>query len=266
MSESLIDRAITAPNTSEKACAWIPRYACSVSGWQAPHLVLGDVHPGHGGDGDGDFLVAPQVPLLEQHVGHPVVARVDEEALYPPDLAVDGVDRVTGPHLVLTQRNNVFDHRPEVSWRYGADVHELAADGGQCVTAGAAVCQARVFQARTDDASDVLNGCVGDLALLRVVKLVELRERAAQPDLAVRRLGQAGGDEPPGLRPVPVLDDQVGDRLSGRVEDQALDLAAVTIRAVCPGSDREFHFRRHCCLPFRAAGFAMATSQQHWPD
>ena len=211
--------------------------ARSVSGWQVPHLVLGevepdsDVHPGHGSDGDGDFLAAPQVPLLEQHVGHPIVARVDEEALHPPDLTIDGVDRVTGPHLVLTQRNNVFDHRPAVSWRgHGADVHELAADGGQCVTTDA-VCQTRAEDAT--DVADVLIGCVGDLALLRVVKLVELRERAAQPDLAVRRLGQVGGDEPPGLRPVPVLDDQVGDRLSGRVEDQALDLAAVTIGAAC---------------------------------
>jgi hypothetical protein len=197
-------------------------------------------------------------------VGHPVVVRVDEEALHLPDLTVDGVDRVTGPHLVLTQRNNVFDHRPAVSWRgRRAEVEEPAADGDDFVAAAA------VYHARAEggtDVAEVLNGCVGDFALLRVVKLVELRERAAQPDLAVRRLGQVGGDEPPGLRPVPVLDDQVGDRLSGRVEDQALDLAAVTIGAVCPGSDREFRFRRHCCLPFRAAGFAMATSQQHWPD
>jgi len=106
-----------------------------------------------------------------------------------------------------------------VSWRgHGADVHELAADGGQCVAAAA------VYQARAEvaEVADVLIGCVGDLALLRVVKLVELRERAAQPDLAVRRLGQVGGDEPPGLRPVPVLDDQVGDRLSGRVDTRRL--------------------------------------------
>ncbi len=233
-----------------------PRHACSVSGWQVPHLVLGevepdsDVHPGYGGDGDGDFLAAPQVPLLEQHVGHPVVTRIDEEALHPPDLAVDGVDRVTGPHLVLTQRNNVFDHRPAVSWRgHGAGVDELsrAADAGECLATDA-VCQARAEDAT--DVADALIGCVQDLALLRMVKLVELRERAAQPDLAVRRLGQVGGDEPPGLRPVPVLDDQVGDRLSGRVEDQALDFTAVTIGAACPGSDREFHFRRHCSLPF----------------
>jgi hypothetical protein len=52
-----------------------------------------------------------------------------------------------------------------------------------------------------------------------------------------------------------VLDDQVRDRLSGRVEDQALDLAAVTIGAACPSPDHEFHFRRHRRLPFRAAGF-----------
>ena len=120
--------------------------------------------------------------------------------------------------------------------------------------AGANASPLTLYTKRRADVADVLIGCVDDLALLRVVKLVELRERAAQPDLAVRRLGQVGGHEPPGLRPVPVLDNQVGDHLSGRVEDQALDLAAVSIRAACPGPDREFHFRSHCCLPFRAAG------------
>src|SRR5262245_23385291 len=73
-----------------------------------PDSVVG---PGHGADGDGDFLAAPQVSLLEQHVGHPVIARADEEALHPPDLTIDGVDRVPGPHLLLTHRNNVFEDR-----------------------------------------------------------------------------------------------------------------------------------------------------------
>src|SRR5215831_6542758 len=69
------------------------------------------VDPGHGADGDGDFLAAPQVPLLEQHVGHPVIARVDEEALHPPDLTIDGVDLLPGPHLLPTHRDNVFEDR-----------------------------------------------------------------------------------------------------------------------------------------------------------
>src|SRR5262249_1398048 len=69
------------------------------------------VDPGHGADGDGDFLAAPQVPLLEQHVGPPVLVWVDEEALPLPDLTIDGVDPVPGPPLLLTHRNNVFEDR-----------------------------------------------------------------------------------------------------------------------------------------------------------
>src|ERR1039458_1905753 len=61
---------------------------------QVLHLELGDVEPdtavdaGHGADGDGYFLAAPQVPLLEQHVGYVVVAGVDDEPLDLADVAI----------------------------------------------------------------------------------------------------------------------------------------------------------------------------------
>jgi hypothetical protein len=48
-------------------------------------------------------------------VGHPVIARIDKEAAHPPDLAIDGMDPIPWPHLVLTHRNNVFDERPPAS-------------------------------------------------------------------------------------------------------------------------------------------------------
>jgi hypothetical protein len=47
------------------------------------------------------------MPLLEQYVGHPVVVRVDQEALDPPDLTVEGMDGITAVHVCLTQRDNV---------------------------------------------------------------------------------------------------------------------------------------------------------------
>ena len=81
---------------------------------QFSYLFLGEVEadagvdPSHGADGDGDFLAAPQMPLLEQYVGHLVIALVDQEALHPPDLTIDGVDPFPRPHLVLTRRKNVF--------------------------------------------------------------------------------------------------------------------------------------------------------------
>jgi len=49
------------------------------------------------------------MPLLEQHVGHPVVVRVDQEALDPPDLTVEGMDGITAVHVCLTQRDNVLE-------------------------------------------------------------------------------------------------------------------------------------------------------------
>jgi hypothetical protein len=35
------------------------------------------------------------MPFPEQHVGHPVVARIDLAAMHPPDLTVEGMDRLT---------------------------------------------------------------------------------------------------------------------------------------------------------------------------
>src|SRR6185312_4363562 len=144
------------------------------------------VDPCHGADGDGDFLAAPQMPLLEQHVGHPVIARVDEEALHLPDLTIDGVDLVPGPHLLLTHRNNVFEDRllPQLC-------------GGHA------------------PAPDHPGGIWprDQVAFRGMVELAELRARAAQPDFPVRGLDQVHGDKPTGLLPVPWLDDKVGDHL-----------------------------------------------------
>ena len=69
-----------------------------------PYLLLGEidpdsgVDPGHGADRDGYFLAPPKMPLLEEHVSHPAIARGNKEALDPPDLAIDGVDPVTRSH------------------------------------------------------------------------------------------------------------------------------------------------------------------------
>jgi len=51
--------------------------------------------PGHGVDRDGDFLAPPQMPLREQDVGY-LVAWINEETLDLPDLAIEGMDVITG--------------------------------------------------------------------------------------------------------------------------------------------------------------------------
>ena len=58
---------------------------------------------------DGDFLAPPQMPLPEQHVGHPVVARVDQEALHLSDLTVQSMDVVTVADFCFPQRNHILD-------------------------------------------------------------------------------------------------------------------------------------------------------------
>ena len=146
------------------------------------------------------------MPLLEQHMGHPVIAGIGEEALHPPDLTIDGMDTVTGPHLYLTLRNNVLgDHSPV--YRLAADVDELPrADGCVCLATA-------VYQCVAEEAAAV--GAFHHVAFLGAVKLVELRARTAQRDFAGRSLDQVYGNKPPGLPPVPRLDDKVGDRVSG---------------------------------------------------
>jgi AraC-like DNA-binding protein len=82
---------------------------------QVPDLLLGDVEPDsvrHGldrADRDGDLLASPQVALLEDDVGHALGA-VHHEALYVPDLAVDGVDVLVPLNLALAERNGMVDH------------------------------------------------------------------------------------------------------------------------------------------------------------
>jgi hypothetical protein len=141
-------------------------------------------------------------------------------------------------------RDNVLGERPAAS-RKAADIHELSADRSQCLTAEAGG-KAAAEQANL---AGLVIGLVGELALLGVVELAELRQGAAQPDAAAGALDQAHRHKPPGLLAVPRLDDQVGDRLSGRVDDQAAHLAAVTIRAACPGPDREPRLSGHSRLP-----------------
>jgi hypothetical protein len=62
--------------------------ARSADGRQVLHLLLGQVEPdpvldlSHRAGRDGDFPASPQMPFPEQHVGHPVVARIDLAAVY----------------------------------------------------------------------------------------------------------------------------------------------------------------------------------------
>ena len=170
-------------------------------------------------------------------MGHPVIAGVGEEAPHPPDLTIDGMDTVTGPHLYLTVRDNVLDDHSPVH-RLGADVDEVARAGGcVCLAIG-------VNQGVAEEATAI--GAFDHVVFLGAVKPVELRAGTAQPDFADRILDQVQGNKPRGLPLVPWLDDKVGDRISGRVDDQTAHFAAWSIRAACLGPDRELCLLCHC--------------------
>ena len=84
-----------------------------------PDTVLG---VGDGADRDGHFLAAPQVPLLEEHVGHVVVAGIDDEPFHMADLTVGGMDAIAAAHRHLTQRDGVVgDGLRDPAGRVGFD-------------------------------------------------------------------------------------------------------------------------------------------------
>ena len=109
-------------------------------------------------------------------MAHPVIARVDEEALHPPDLPIDGMDTVTGAELYLAPRDNVLNDRSPV-YRLGAYAGaEEIARAGWCVFLNA--------------------GGAHKVPFLSAIELVELRARTAQPDFPGRSLDQVDRNKP----------------------------------------------------------------------
>src|SRR5262249_10660893 len=103
--------------------------AGSAGRWQVFHLFPGDVEPdavvdlGDGADRDGDLLAPPQMPLLQQHVGHVLVVRVDEEPLHPADLAIDGMDMLAVTDLCFAVGDHLLDEGPPAVRCAHADAH-----------------------------------------------------------------------------------------------------------------------------------------------
>ena len=70
-------------------------------GRQVAYLLFGDVEldtvedVSHGADRNGDFLAAEHAPLLEEHVGHVVTARVDDQPLNSPDGVITRMEEIS---------------------------------------------------------------------------------------------------------------------------------------------------------------------------
>ncbi len=105
------------PGVTSQLLTRLPVRVVDVYRRQVLDLLLGEVEPdtvvdaGHGTDRDGHFFTAPHVPLLEEHVGHVVAVRVDDQPLDFPDVAVGGMDVLTAAHLHLVQWDGVVGDR-----------------------------------------------------------------------------------------------------------------------------------------------------------
>jgi hypothetical protein len=79
-------------------------------GRQIAYLVLGQfeehsfgaIDVSDGTDRDGDLLLAPEMALVQEHMGHVVITRVDDKALDVADGSVGGVHVVAPPTLHVT--------------------------------------------------------------------------------------------------------------------------------------------------------------------
>ena len=77
-----------------------------LDGWEVVDLLFRQVEPDavvdsrDGTDRDRNLFAAPEVAFLEEHVRHPAI-RGDDEALYPPDVAVGDVLSIAGRGLPM---------------------------------------------------------------------------------------------------------------------------------------------------------------------
>ena len=86
----------------------------NVHGRQVFHLVFGEAELdkespdlSHSADRDSHFLVAPQVPFLEEHMGYMMAASFHDQPLDLPYLAVGRKDGLGAVYLYLAEWDGV---------------------------------------------------------------------------------------------------------------------------------------------------------------
>src|SRR4029077_3485555 len=121
-----------------------------------------------------------------------VVGRIDQEALYFPDLTIQRMDTVTALHVCFPQRDNVADHDRRAVSHAHADSHP-----GGPYAAHAAVALERLSLAVAAPVIEPLR----QLGLLGGIELVEFRGGTAQPDLAGRRIHKVHRNKSPRAEP-----------------------------------------------------------------
>jgi len=183
-----------------------------ISRWQVLYLLLGDVEldailvdSGHGANRDRHALTGEHMSLLEEHVGDLVAAGVDNEPLDLPDVTVGGVDVIAAAHSYLSGGKGVVGD--------GRGVREQLAGHAARPELVMAVVWVHVVVLHRNRPGGGL-------------ELFELRDGAAEPDLACRgvEVDKVERDKP--TLELAVVDHKMGDGTGARVNDQAAHLAA----------------------------------------
>src|SRR5215475_7464444 len=243
------------PLVRSRLRAGLPARVIDVYGRQVPYLVPGEVEPDpvvgsrHGADRDGYLLAAPQVPFLQEHMGHMAVAGVDDQPFHVPDCAVGGMDTVAAAHRHLAKRD-------------GVEGDGLRDPGDRVARHRRGPGQARVrpgkhlFRA----VGLVAPGPRHELRLLGGIEVLELGKGAAEPDLAVGGVDKVEGHKPAEPLAARRLDHEMGDRAGNRVDHHAGYLTAGSVGAAGGGPDQQ----RGCPLhipPFSPASTLVLTTR-----
>ena len=142
------------------------------------------------------------MPLLQQHVAHVVVARVDDKPLDSPDLAVGGIDALTAAHADLARGQGAVR------------TDRLIFSGlGPILAHAPAVVRQHEHLFRAVARVLVQAGPRREMLILGEAEFVELRPSAAQPDLVrCRGIDKVEKDKLAQAGPVLRLDHQMGNR------------------------------------------------------
>jgi hypothetical protein len=193
-------------------------------------LLLGEVEPdavvepSHLVERDGGLFAGPDRPLPEQQVRYLVAARVDEQRVDLPDVAIGGVHVVAAALLHLSGRDDV----DRFLFRDPGD--RAALQGGP---AGPAPARGKQLDRVGVAGHELRQGLLGG------VQALELRLGAAKFELAWCCVDQVERNKPGKPTPALRLDHDMGRGAGGGIDDHALYLAAVTIATDSVTSEHE---------------------------
>lgn len=186
---------------------------------------------GHRRDRNSNLLSPPQMPLLEQDMGHMMVQGIDHQPLNSPDLTVAGMCLIAAAHLDFTERHTVRDDRLGSM----ANTHRAGGDAADAHPA-----DGHRHGEPVEGPRERIAGSVPQLAslarqethLLGIVQPIELDDRAAQAYVLTAGLDERDGNQPSEAPVVvPRLNDEMSEGTSNGIDDHAGERPAGTVPA-----------------------------------